>query len=397
MNGIKEVFGSIVAGIPNFVIAVLLAILAWVVAGIVRKIIVKAGTKFNLSEKFVKLHAVKDEEKGKELLKTLGNLGFLIVFLVMIPAVFERLGMNSVSMSMGSMITSALSFLPNILGAVLVIFIGYLLSKIAREVVTSIAQAVGVDKLANKFNSDAGNETLVSELLGNIVFALIIIPIVIMALQILKLYAVANPAEEMLSSIFAFVPNIIVCVIMIMLGLFIAKIVGQIASGFFVGIGADKLAKNKHFEVLFRKYKPSTIFTTIIKVIIITVFVFQAISVLKLQMLTDIATAILGYAPSVIGALIILLVAYFAQMYISAFVMNISNSKFLATMSRVIIYIFAIFMTLNQLQLAQDIVKMSFVFILGALALAFVISFGIGGKDFAKKQLDKIENKLEKK
>ncbi len=396
MNQFKDILDGILAGIPNFIVAILIALLAWIVAGIVRKIIVKVGKKLKLPTRFVKLHAVKDEESGKELLKTLGSLGFLITFLVMIPGAFDRLGMTSVSAPISNMVTSALEYLPTILGAVIVLFIGYLIAKIAREVVTGIAKAAGLDKLAEKFNSDVKSETSLSELIGTIVFALIIIPTVIIALQILKLDAVSEPAIMMLSSIFAVIPNIVVFVIMIVLGLFIAKIVGKIAKGFFENAGANKLAEHKHFKVVFSKYKPAELFAGIIKFVIIAIFVFQAINILKLQVLTNIANAILIYTPNVIAALLILLIAYFAASFISKFVANVTNSKFLATITSGLIYVFAIFMTLSQLKLAQDIVMIAFMVIAGAFALAFVIAFGLGGRDFAKKQLEKFDNKLEK-
>lgn len=395
MDNVNGIFDSIMAGVPNFIIAILLAVLAWIVAGFVRKIIVKVGTKTDLPKRFVKHHAVKDEEAGKDLLKTLASIGFLITFLLMIPAVFDRLGMQSVSAPISGMISSALNYLPSLLGAGLVIFIGYLLSKIAREIVTGIAKAAGVDKFANKFASESEKESSLSELLGTIVFAIIIIPTVIMALQILKLHAVSEPAIAMLSSIFAFIPNIIVFLIMLILGLFIAKIVGQIAKGFFVNVRVDRLAEHKHFKVLFSKHKPSDMFAGIIKFIIIIIFAFQAINVLNLSVLTNISDAILVYTPNVVAALLILLVAYFAAGFIATIVGNISNSKFMATMTKVVIYIFAIFMILSQLKLAQDIVMIAFMFIVGAIALAFVIAFGLGGRDFAQKQLSKFDKKID--
>ncbi len=395
MDSLYELLSRILGGIPNIIMAILLAILAWIIASIVRKIIVKLGGKLKLPAYFEKMHIVPNEEKGNDLLKTLGNLGFFIVFLIMIPAVFDALGMESVSAPISGMVSAGLAFLPNILGAILILFIGYLLAKIAKEVVAGLAKALGLDKLSNKLNPDSAGEYALSALLGNIVFALIIIPTAIIALQILKLHAVADPAISMLKSIFDAVPNIIVFVIMILLGVFIAKIVGNIAKGFFVTAGVDKLSEHKDFKVLFSKYAPSAIFTGIIRVVIIAIFVFQAVSVLHLDILTNISNALLMYAPNVIGAVLILVVAYFAATYISGFVFNMSDSKFLAGSTKAIIYLFALFMTLNQLALAPKIVLIAFMFILGAVSLAFILAFGIGGKDFAKKQLEKFGKKLD--
>nr|WP_316046398.1 hypothetical protein [Planococcus glaciei] len=55
----------------------------------------------------------------------------------------------------------------------------------------------------------------------------------------------------------------------------------------------------------------------------------------------------------------------------------------------------AIFMTLDQLNFATNIVNLAFLFIIAGLAVAFAIAFGIGGRDFAKRQLDKFEAKAQ--
>ncbi len=395
MEGLRSILDNILSGVPSVVAALLFAILTWIIAGIVRKIIVKGGSKLKLPAYFKKMHVVQDEEKGYDLLKTLGSLGFFIVFLIMIPSVLDSLGMTSVSAPLTQMVSNGLGFIPNILGAGIILFVGYLLSKIAKEVVTGISKALGVDKIASKLNNNSESSYLLSEVLGKIVFALIIIPTVITALQTLKLDAVAKPAVDMLNSMFAIIPNVIVSAIMIFVGIFIAKLVGEIVKGFFVNIGADKLADNEQLKIMFTKYSPSVILTALVKFIIIAIFVFQAIGILNLSILTKIATSLLLYAPNVLGAVLILVVAYFAATFIGSLVRNIANSKFLETVSKGLVYIFAIFMTLNQLALAPEIVSTAFMFTMGAVALAFVLAFGLGGKEFAKKRLEKLDKKLD--
>ena len=69
------------------------------------------------------------------------------------------------------------------------------------------------------------------------------------------------------------------------------------------------------------------------------------------------------------------------------------KSKLLATSVKVLLIIFAVFMTLNQLGLATSIVNAAFIIILSAVAVAFALSFGRGGRDFAKNSLKKLEDK----
>jgi hypothetical protein len=54
----------------------------------------------------------------------------------------------------------------------------------------------------------------------------------------------------------------------------------------------------------------------------------------------------------------------------------------------------AIFMALSQLGIAKSIVNAAFILILGGLALAFGIAFGLGGKEFASKYLEKFDKTL---
>jgi uncharacterized protein YacL len=66
-----------------------------------------------------------------------------------------------------------------------------------------------------------------------------------------------------------------------------------------------------------------------------------------------------------------------------------SGSKIVASAAKISIIILAVFMTLNQLGIAPSIVNSAFIIILGAVAIAFAIAFGIGGRDFARNVLQK--------
>ncbi len=390
----NDILNNIMNRVPSIIIAILLAILTWIVAKFVRKLIIKAGKKLKLDAYFTKMHIVKDEEKGKELIKTMGNLGAFIVFMIMIPAVLDRLGMDSVALPISSMAGKALNFIPNIIGAGILLFIGYFIARIVKEIIIGLSQSFGIDNFFNKFKKD--NNFKISELLGNIVFAFIFIPVIITALDALKLHAISVPAVMVLESIFSIIPNVLVSVLLVVIGLFIAKIVCQIIDGILKASNIDTFPKNKKPDSFLAKNKLSDIITTAIKYIIITIFVFEAINVLNLAILTEISVAILAYMPNIIAALVILIVAYFAANFVSSLIEKTSNSKLLGVIAKIIIYVFAIFMTLNQLQVASQIVSMAFLFIMGALSLAFVLAVGLGGRDFAKKQLDKLDDKLNK-
>ncbi len=395
-NNLTTLLDNLLSGVPNLVAAILLAILTWIVAKVVKGIIIKIGKKTNLPKHFEKMRIVKDEAKGLELVKTLGSLGAFIVFLIMIPGVLEKLGMGSVAAPLSNMVSEGLAFIPNLIGAGIVLFVGYLISKIVKQIVSGLAHAFGADSLMKKItkNENTEEDTKFSELIGKIVFALIFIPTIILALDTLKLEAVSAPATMILETAFAMIPNIIVSFILIFVGVFIAKIVRDILEGLLNTAGVNNMCKNSNPDAFLSRNKLSFVIAESVKYLIIAIFAFEAVSVLNLAILTGISVTILQYMPNVFGALIVLVVAHIAAGFIAKLVEGATNSKFLAMTVKAIVYMFAIFMVLNQLAIATQIVNMAFLFILGAVSIAFILAFGLGGKDFAKNQLEKLQNKL---
>ena len=62
----------------------------------------------------------------------------------------------------------------------------------------------------------------------------------------------------------------------------------------------------------------------------------------------------------------------------------------MALISKIAIYAVGIFMVLNELGIAKEIVNTAFILIIAALAIAFAISFGVGGREFAGKVMKKL-------
>ena len=115
---------------------------------------------------------------------------------------------------------------------------------------------------------------------------------------------------------------------------------------------------------------------------------------LFLLMLTGILSAVIAYIPMIIKSLVIAAIAFFGAMFLESFLKkSMPKAKMIPGLAKALVYVIAGFMILSQLDFATTIVNSAFVITLCALAIAFAIAFGIGGKDFAKKTLDMIEVK----
>jgi hypothetical protein len=118
----------------------------------------------------------------------------------------------------------------------------------------------------------------------------------------------------------------------------------------------------------------------------------------KLDFLVTLATGVIAYLPSVFAAIIIIVVGLFLGNLVKKLLESILQGPhfgLLSSVAKYAIIAISIFMALDQLGVAKAIVNAAFILILGGLSLAFGLAFGLGGKDFASKYLNRLDNKIE--
>lgn len=396
MDNLKAAFEGMIMHVPDVVKAVLLALLTWIIANIARSIVVKGGKNIKLPKLLTSSGVSSSEEKAISILKSIGNLIFFLIVLFMVPAILESLNIESVSRPFTNMLDSFTVYIPKVIGAIIIIFIGHLLAKVAKELIISFSKSLGADKLAKKLDTSSDSFEL-STLIGNIVYALIIIPVSIAAIQTLGIRAVSDPSVAMLSTILNMIPNVIAASIIIVIGVIISKFVQSLLSSILKGTGIDKWVEKsdiKDGEEGF--FELSTSISIIVKYILILLFVVEAIQVLNLEVLTSVGSEIINYLPRVIGAVVLLVVGYIGANFVGKLMSKASIDKWVTMVAKVFIYAIVIFMVISQLNLATNIVETAFTFVAGAVALAFVLAFGLGGKDFASEMLARLTKKIDK-
>ena len=232
-----------------------------------------------------------------------------------------------------------------------------------------------------------------SSTLAYIVYVLILIPTVIMALDVLNISVISVPAVSMLNTIIGFIPNLVVGLIIIVIGCMIGKLAGQIVTKLIATSGLDaKLQGLLDSDSLVL----SKIAGIAVYAVIVIFFVVEGLNVLHLAVLTEVGAVIIGYLPSILSAVLILA----ASVIISTIVekaLNKNGFKSYSVIAKVAILVLGVFMILSQLGIASEIVNSAFILILAALAVAFAVAFGIGGREFAAHVLKKLEEKTEKK
>jgi hypothetical protein len=395
MTYVQNLLNSFFNSIPSVISAILILILAFLVA-FIAKVITTSGLKKFKADKYTDKLGLADEKTGSSI-EFIGKLVFFIVFLLFLPGALDRLGMQNVSRPISELVSTFLNFIPNLLVAVIILVIGFFIANIIRQLLKPILVRLRVDKLQEKAGIEAKDSTTISSVLSYVVYILILIPVVIAALQALRITAISEPAIMMLNKILLFLPNIFVAIGILIVGIFISRIAANLLIALLAGVGADTLLKKIAPKADADNIPSlSKIIGESVRYIIILLFVVEAINVLQLDVLQFVGAAIIAYLPFAISALIIIGLALLLTTWVESLIRkNFPKANLSIMAAKTAIMVLAAFMVFNQLGIAQTIVNTLFIIVLSAIAIAFAIAFGVGGRQFAANMLKKAESKID--
>ncbi len=395
MDSVKEFFQDLLDQVPNFIFAIVLLIIAFIAAKIVKSLVTKLLKAVN-AEAFLGKLGVKDTATNSSI-EFVAKLAYFVTFLLFLPGVLDKIGMQSVSAPITNMVDSFLEFIPKLIAAGIIVVVGIFVAKIVKELLVPVLKAIKVDTLQEKAGITATEGNSFSNVIANVVYGLIVLVVVTSALDQLEIAAISGPANNIVSTIFAMLPNVLGAIIIIAIGVFIAKLVATLLQNLLAGVGADTLIE-KITGNAEKNINLSKILSEVVKYVIVVIFIVQGINVLDLAILNNIGATVIAYLPAVISTIIILAIGLFAANAAeNAIVKKAPNAKGGALTAKVAIYVVTAFMCLSQLGIAGAMVETTFILIIAAICIAIAIAFGVGGRTFAANTLAKLEKKLDDK
>ncbi len=393
MDTIKDFLGSIFGWVPAVVLAVLLLIIAFVAANIVKSLVMKLFGLIKADALLAKV-GVKDEA-AKNAKNFVAKLAYFVTFLLFLPGVLDKLGMQSVSAPITSLANNFLSFLPKLVAAGIIIAVTIFVANVVKDLLLPLLKASKIDKLQEKSGIKTSEKASFSNILTNVAYGLILLVGITSGIDQLGIAAISNPTNMIVSTIFALIPNVLGAIVIIAVGVFIAKLVAGLLESLLAGVGADSLVE-KITGSPAKKIVLSKVISAVVKYLVIVIFLVQGVNVLNLPVLTGVGQVILGYVPTAISVVLILGIGIFAANTAESIIANkFPNAKGTAFIVKVAIYVVLGFLCLSQLGIANKIVEGTFILIVAALCVAFAVSFGIGGKNFAANRLEKLEKKID--
>jgi TRAP-type C4-dicarboxylate transport system permease small subunit len=206
--------------------------------------------------------------------------------------------------------------------------------------------------------------------------------------------AISDTIERGFEVFFAWLPALAGALVVLILGYIVAKILGRVVGRVLERAGLDRnVMSGRSGEWISRATSsPSRLLGRIVFWAVFLGAVALAVSVLGINALTDFMGRIFLYLPNVIAALLIFLVAGLVAGAAAALVErtmgDTPTGKILRAVVPGLIMAIALFMILEQLEIAPEIVRITYAALIGALALAAALAFGLGGRDVAARMLE---------
>ncbi len=393
MSIITNFLSSVLGVIPDILFAVILLVIAFVAANIVKSLVVKLLDVVKADALFTKL-GIKDDA-AKNAKSFIAKLAYFVTFLLFLPGVLDKLGMQSVSAPITGLANNFLSFLPKLVAAGIILAVGIFVANIVKDLLLPVLKATKIDTLQEKTGIKTTEKATISSILTNVAYGFILLVVITSALDQLGIAAISGPTNAIVSAIFAAIPNILGAIIIIALGVFISGLVAGLLENLLAGVGTDTLIE-KITGTPAKKVVLSKVIASVVKYLMIVIFLVQGINVLNLPVLTGVGEVILGFVPTAISIVLILAIGIFAANTAEAAIVNkFPKAKASALIAKAAIYVVLGFLCLSQLGIANAIVEGTFILIIAAICVAFAISFGIGGRNFAANQLEKLEKKID--
>ena len=398
LNSVSGPFSNMVQQfllfIPQLLAAVAVGFIGWIVANLVKVGLTKLLNKTQLDEKLSQDVGVNSFSQN------ISEIVYWLILLLFLPIVLSILGLNGLLYPIQNMVNEAVVFLPNIFMAGIIIFVGYILAKIVRGITEGLLGSLNVQQHAEKIGLFKNSN--LPKVLGSFVFAIIIITSLIIAFEALGVEAISQPATAMLYEIMNAIPHIIAAGLILILSYVVARFVANLVVEVVSGTGVDEIPAKLDVQRFLGTTKVSCVVGYLIVFFTMLFAVSEAANRLGFEQVSGLIAMFIYFGANILLGAVILVIGFWLANIVANVVQRGENNsaRWLGNLVRVLIMGLVVAMGLRAMGIADSIVNLAFGLTLGAVAVAFALAFGLGGRQPAERLLsdliDKAKNDADK-
>lgn len=376
--------------IPSLLAAVAVAFIGWILANLVKVGMQKLLARTQLDEK------LSADVGVSGLSQNISEIVYWLILLLFLPIVLSILGLNGLLFPVQNMVNEVVLYLPNIFIAGVIVFVGYILAKIVRGIVEGLLGSLNIQQHAEKVGIFKNSN--LPKLLGSFVFALVIITALIIGFEALGIEAISQPATAMLYEIMNAIPHIIAAGLILILAYVVSRFVANIVVEVVAGTGVDDIPAKLDLQRFLGTTKISCVVGYLIVFFTMLFAVSEAANRLGFDQVSGLIAMFIQFGADILLGAVILVVGFWLANLVAKVVQRgeYNSSRWLANLVRILIMGLVVAMGLRAMGIADSIVNLAFGLTLGAVAVAFAIAFGLGGRQPAERVLTDLIDKAKR-
>ncbi len=219
--------------------------------------------------------------------------------------------------------------------------------------------------------------------------------------------AIMVAVTRALGDLMAFLPKLVGALVILLIGWIIARVVSGLVTKGLRAVRFNQIADKAEIDQFLAKagvrMDPAQVVGKLAYWFLLLSFLIAAFGALGLTQVEGVLANIIGFIPNVVVAMVVLLLGALIATFVanlvrgSAGMSRVGDPNLLATIARVAVLVFATLMGLDQLQIAPTIINTLWMALIGMVAVAGALAFGLGGRDLAHQILENAYQKGQEK
>ncbi len=227
--------------LPQVLMGIGILVVGWLAALILSSVVRALFNKTSIDEKLGSLLAG-EGKAAYPIDRWLAMLVKGLVLLYTLVVFVDYLGLEQATAPLDALLSKIMEFLPNLAGAGILLFVGWLVALALRALVEKSVDKLGIDKRVNEATGDEAPDVSIGKSIGTAVYWIVLFVFLLLILDSLEFQEALEPLSAMTTKVFEFLPNLLSAAFILLIGWFAANIIRRIVTSVTAALGIDRLA-----------------------------------------------------------------------------------------------------------------------------------------------------------
>jgi len=312
----------------NLLWALVILVVGWIIARIIRAAVRRLLKRTQIDDKLVKVFTEAGETKPIDAGKWISQVVYYVLLLVVFVAALEQLGLTMVLEPLNAFLNTIWGFMPRLLAAGVLFLVAWMVATLVRWLLRTFFKAVKLNEhIASQGETEEDEATSVGHALAEAVYWLIWLLFLPPILGAVGMQSLMEPVQGVVDQILSYLPNIVWAAAIALVGWFVARVVRRIISSFLAAVGLDKLGQRWGLDKALGTQTLSGLIGLVVYTLTLLMVLISALDALSIKAISapaiSMVQSILNAVPGIVGAIVVLAIAYFVGKLVGDLVANL--------------------------------------------------------------------------